>query len=162
MIAYASKNFNKEHLLILYRSIFETTIRYAIMHWGKTAGYLLDSVDILRKRAIRMIAGVRFPESSIPWARKWDLLPVRELYELEMLSFVHNNKVTFGRQKIQIRELRTNGWTFNLQKWRRAASRKQCPYMGPKYYNKLPKQIKEIMHKKKFRITLKRRLLSRM
>jgi len=80
------KNYLPTHILrILYNSLIFPHLNYGILVWGNSANKLLK----LQKKAIRVVANVKYNAHTQPLFKKLGLLTVTDILELQDLKFLY-------------------------------------------------------------------------
>ncbi len=83
----------KESLLTLYFALIHPHLNYGILAWGNANQNVLKSVNILQKRATRIINKVSYNSHTDPLFRESSVLKIADLYELSTLMFMHKFKM---------------------------------------------------------------------
>ena len=79
-------------LLMLYNSLIYPYLNYCAIVWGCAGATLLHKLEILQKRAVRMIANVYYLESTKPIFYELKLLKVKEIFTLQRATFMFKIK----------------------------------------------------------------------
>ena len=80
------KHFLPEHILLnLYNSLVLPHINYGILVWGSNS----QRVQILQKRAIRVITRSKYNSHTSPLFKKMNLLTVNDIYKIQCLKFYY-------------------------------------------------------------------------
>ena len=83
------KNILPTHVLrILYKSVILPHLQYSILSWGFKPGRL----DKLQKRAVRIISNSEYNYHTDPIFKKWNLLKLKDLFELNVLKLIYKYK----------------------------------------------------------------------
>ena len=89
------KNFLPTDILrILYNSLLLPHLQYSVLSWGFKMGRL----DKLQKCAVRIIANSRYNSHTDPLFKKFNLLKLKDLFELNVLKLFYkyrNNTLPF-------------------------------------------------------------------
>ena len=72
---------NKQILLSIYHSLFQSHLMYGLCVWGNTANSYLEKLYLTQKRAIRSIAGLDFGEPTGNAFRELKILKLRDLFK---------------------------------------------------------------------------------
>ena len=70
-------------LKLLYNSLILPHLQYSILCWGANPGKTVK----LQKRAIRILAGIKYNAHTELWFRKFELLKVTDIFKVSMLRF---------------------------------------------------------------------------
>lgn len=163
LIYHAKKFFSTRHLLRIYFCVYEPVIRYGLVHWGGASKSYINTLEILQRKAVRAIAGIRQGDGSQKWFKKFRILTIPQLYDLERVVYAHRNQGSFSSSSSSkpidpVRRLtheKRHGKILFKPDWTRDRSRIQSPYSIPKIYNGIPVKLKQIMNYKAFRKKLK-------
>lgn len=81
--------------LLLYNSLFCSTLRYCFLVWGTTTVTNLDKIHRLQKKAARAIENVAYDEHTAPIFQKLNMIHIHDLYNLVLLTryklYIKNN-----------------------------------------------------------------------
>ena len=80
----------QKHLKILYYSLIHSHLSYGIILWGNTYHKYLNRLEVVQKRAIRIIAGVPYNTHSSELFKKLDILKLRDIYNSQIGKFMYN------------------------------------------------------------------------
>lgn len=167
LVYHAKKFFSINHLLRIYFGVYEPVIRYGLIHWGGASKTNIKVLEILQRKAVRAIAGRRQGEGSEKWFKKFQILTISQLYDLERVVYAHRNQGSFSSSHKLIDPARRllhekrHGKVLTKPDWFSERSRMQSPYSIPKIYNGLPIKMKQIMNFKSFRKKYKIVLLAK-
>lgn len=151
MMYHLSKLFSQSHILTIYRTLYESVLKYGLVHWGGAGDSSLKPIRILQKQVIRNMAKIHRFSSSVPWFEKFQIPTLSRLYVLESVCFVNRNLARINRMDPINTQARRVGTKSVLPKWLRHRSRTQSPYSTSKFFNSLPKTFRSIMNFKRFR-----------
>ena len=135
----------------LYYSIFHSHLTYGIVIWGSS---LLASVKkklfLKQKRAIRIIANVKYNEHTHDLFRKFNILKIDEIIQLEQAKLMYRS-VTGNLPKPLMNFFEPNSTKYDTRQ-RRDPKFRKCNYKplydsfmvkAPRLWSTLPKEIKE-------------------
>lgn len=144
-------------LLQAYHSLIHSVISYAIIVWGHASS--VACVFSLQRRAIRIIAGLRFRDDCKSKFIEMRILTVPCIYILQCLLHVKNN-VQFYKRRDEIHSYQTRNCN-NLDNTylRLSKTRDGTAYWGIRLYNALPHIIKEL-EEKYFKCRIKKFLIN--
>jgi hypothetical protein len=93
-------------LIMLYYSLFHSTLSYGIIIWGHSSNS--QRLFILQKRAVRIIMGQGSTVSCRPFFKQLEMSPLKSQYIYSILLFVIKHKKyctsNFTRHNIQTRQ----------------------------------------------------------
>lgn len=72
--------------LLIYNSLFKSTLEYGILAWGDLPKHLKKSITTLQKKAIRLVAGEKQNAHTDPIFAKLRVLKFEDLYELKCIK----------------------------------------------------------------------------
>lgn len=143
----------------LYFGCFHNTIKYGIVHWGLS--YEAQKVFVLQKRAVRVIANIKYGESCRGAFKSQSILTLASLYIYEVVCFVYKNKRNFGDNKIN-HHYNTRKKDYMLTpKHDTALFQKSLLFNGCKLFNILPDHIKNMSNIFKFKRAVKALLVDK-
>lgn len=76
----------------VYYSLIESRLRYGIAFWGMSSLYLINSLFILQKRAIRYLSLAKPRDSCRPLFIKEKILTIYSLFILETVCLIYKNR----------------------------------------------------------------------
>ena len=79
-------NCSRQILLSLYFAIFQSHLTYGICLWGNADFSILNKIILSQKRAIRVVAGLDFRESTNEAFRELKILKVTDLFKTNFAS----------------------------------------------------------------------------
>lgn len=139
----------KRLLLMFYKSLIEPILRYGISVWGGACATNLEPLKVMQNTVIKiMLRKPRLYPTAQIYSR--DLCNLKTLHILASCLYI---KKTYNVQKLINHNHQTR---INLARHiivppsNRSISQHSLIYLGPKFYNLLPNQIKKINTRKKF------------
>jgi hypothetical protein len=82
-----------EHiLLILYQTLISPHFSYALSCWGDSPKYVLNRMNILQKKALRIVSNVKYNSHCDPLFKKYKILKVHDLFKLQCIRLAYKNK----------------------------------------------------------------------
>jgi hypothetical protein len=86
-LSYYVKFKYKPLLKVYYHAIIESKIRYGIIIWGSASQSPMKRILVIKKRAVRLIQGIRKRTSCRQAFKNLKLLPFYSLYIYEIIIF---------------------------------------------------------------------------
>ena len=80
----------KKVLMLLYNSIILPHLSYCNIVWGNSYSSHLTKLNLLQKRAIRIMSHAEYNSPTYPLFRENRILPVQELITLDTLIFMYH------------------------------------------------------------------------
>ena len=162
-------SFTQNVLLSLYSTLVLPYINYGILAWGNCSSYLLERILLLQKKAMRVVSNVHFRYHTHTLFFSNNVLKVHDLYKLNLAVFMFqkythelppalSNLFMTNNQIHQYPTRQVNH--FHLPRTRTALMQDTFIYTGPKFWNSLPQNIKEIRNLSLLKLKVKKRLLS--
>lgn len=143
-------------LITAYHSLIHSVISYAILVWGHASSSA--AVFSLQRRAIRIIAGLKFRDDCKSKFTELRVLTVPCTYILQCLLHINTNLEKYTiRNEIHSYHTRINNYLDNSY-LRLSKTRVGTTYWGIKLYNALPHEIK-LLQQKDFKHRIKHYLL---
>jgi len=149
---------DKNLIIMLYKSLVESRLRYCNVVWGGLCNEHLIKVENVQKRIIKTIFKLnRMYPSSLLFSEN-GLLTVRGLYILDAVSFVHSSShfSQIGHTKNTRSNVKKN---LQVQKCNFTAVQKFISFNGPRLYNQIPAEIKNIVNIYRFKKATKQYIL---
>lgn len=123
-----------------YFGYFHSILSYGVELWGDAADR--ERVFWLQKRAIRVVAGVRWDHPAKELFIGYKILTLPSLYILEVAKQVRYNLEQFQSNAHEPKYHLRRGQELRAPRTRLAKAKKCLNYIGPKIYNQVPDDIK--------------------
>ena len=137
-----------------YNSFILPYLEYNLLHWGGTNVTHLEPLVIVQKRIIRTIADADYLAHTTPLFHSLKLLKLRDLYKFQAVVDTHI-KIKHGKYNIS-HELHTRNSQLALPKFHRLTRTQQSvTFNGPTFWNRLPKELRNISSLPDFKLKLK-------
>jgi hypothetical protein len=148
---YFLRNFCDESLLrSLYFALIHSRLQYGIQCWGGTFKYLIDRLRVTQNFFLRIILRKNLRDSSFPLYNDLKILPIQHLFIYKVLRIFYvrsGNRQNFNRY---YSTRNTVQGIFILPKVKKIIFRRSLSYLGPKFFNQIPGDIKLVNSKKRF------------
>lgn len=131
---------NTDTVRTAYFALFETYMRYGLAVWGGSLKGNMDRVLILQKSAIRVLARLSPRDSCRRYFKELNILTVVGLYILESSLYAQSRQPTRGADTHNHNT--RSAMNFTLPAHRLKIFEKQPAYMGAKFLNLLPEEVK--------------------
>jgi len=160
----------KKCLLTLYYSLIYPHFNYCVAMWGSAAKTVLLKLQLLQKRAVRLIDHAAYLSHSDPIFKKLSILKLSSLYKFSCLLFMFklkNNQIPNSCKDLvlvndsssTVYSLRTID-NFVVPNHRTTLRSKCIKIQGPKFWKSLPDSIRAIntliAFKKQLKLSLDR------
>ena len=159
-------------LLMVYYSMIHSHLSYCISSWGSASKTTLNPLDILQKRAVRIITHSKSKAHTTPLFHKLQILKLQDLYTLEIAKLMHrlhNNSLNICNLNRDTYKLLDNTHSYHtrrkqsknyfIPRVKTTQSQNSLTYIGPKVWNEIPLNVKNMKYCK-FKNELKRRMIS--
>ena len=141
-----------------YYGMLYPFMSYNILIWGSTYNRHIEPLFIQQKRIIRIIANAKFLDHTSPLFKKYEILKLNDIYKFHLL--VHTHKAV--SENVYNAPHDRNTRYRNLARpvdHRLTHTRHAVSHMGPKEWNKLPVELRNIVSLKCFKKHLKKYLM---
>ena len=139
-------------LILLYNSLINSKIIYCIEAWGNTAKVHKEKILKIQKRLVRMLFKKPQNEHSPPLFKKARILPIEELYQLRILLIAHDQFYKYVKKSTPKYYTRQSQHDLPLPPSTSASGHRQVLYQASEFWNRLPKNIREIEKKNKTKV----------
>ena len=137
-----------------YYSFVYPYLTYNIIHWGNSSACYLDKLIVLQKRMIRLITNSEYLAHTDPLFHELKLLKLNDIYKFFTCAYMHE-AVRNGLFATQ-HNINTRNSNLPQSEFRRLTqTQKSISYMGPKTWNNLPADLRQIDKLSTFKIKLK-------
>ena len=165
-IGRARKLLPQNILLMLYHSMIYPYLTYCNIVWGSANPTVIKRLEILQKRAVRIVTNSSFNSTSGPLFFRLKLLKLSDIVNFQtaqfmfkvknnLLPIICNNYVTVASMASQVYVTRHHSF-FNILGCRTGLREKSLKIRGPKIWNRLPVLIQNLCSF----LTFKRELFS--
>ena len=149
-------------LLTLYNAFINSKMSYAIELWYNAANYIVQSVCILQKRAVRAIKNAHYLAHTDEFFNNLDILKLESLYELKisLVFYKSLNNCDYFPDLYEYIFSNTNAHSYFtrnsadivLPLYKRAKSQNSIYFRGANIWNNLDVEVKnaDTVHKFKF------------
>lgn len=155
-------------LYTLYCSLIMPYMNYGILAWGNACSVYINRLFKVQKRALRIISNSHYRSSTNPLLIKFDVLSVKDMYNLELGTFMfkfNNNLLPntfddlFTKQSdIHVIDTRHKD-QFRLPLTKKVFCEKSIRFTGIRLWNGIDSTIKESLNVKHFRSAFKSHLM---
>ena len=145
--------------MLIYNSLFESRLRYALLGWGTASDHVLSKVKVLQNRAVRFITFSSFRSRLAPLYSALKILPLHKLLFLQRSIFMHNlhyKNLPFAlgvychQPEHRYATRYTTSKNYVLPPVSTNRSKGSIKFSGPKAWAKVPKHLKDIAFRKPF------------
>lgn len=155
---------SRENLRMVYFSLAESLIRYCILIWGGLYQESLKALNIIQRGILKILFKKDRKHSTEALFSEVEVMTVRQLYVCSCLMWMYRNNngsndeqsVHYLRDEIVTRHHRAAEVPF----FRSSHLQRFVFFQGPKLFNMLPPEIKEISTKSRFKKTIIRFIMS--
>ena len=144
---------NLKQIIIFYQAVIESKLRYGIYFWGSSK--CMNDVLISQKRIIRSITGLDRFESCKESFKNLKILTVFGLYIFELCLYTYKNKQKFIMNSQYHTFDTRNRDNIHVDFTSLSLKQNTPDIIGPKFFNKLPNEIKNSKSIKIFKKRLK-------
>ena len=81
---------DRESLMLIYNSLFDSRLRYGILAWGTSSEQKLSKLRVLQNRAVRFITFSSFRTPAAPLFASLKILPLNEILFHQKSIFMHS------------------------------------------------------------------------
>ena len=156
--------------MMIYNSLFDSRLRYGILGWGTASETLLSKIRVLQNRVIRFITFSEFGTRSISMYSTLDVIQLDDQLFLQRSIFMHSlyyKNVPFSlsfycSQTLHDRSTRyKSNKNFVLPISKTVRSQTSIKFAGPKAWNEISIDLKELAFRKPFTKRLKKSILDK-
>ena len=128
-----------KQLKIVYSSLIESQIRYAILGWGGAMNNVLNNLIITQKRTLKIIHNkkLQYPTEELYKIAK--TLDPRQLFYMTNAIKLYEIKKSYKNTTHNLRQTKQ----LTVPHMTKTIGQRSSFYLGPKIFNSLPSEIKE-------------------
>lgn len=149
---------SRRNLRIVYTALAESLIRYGVVIWGGLYNNTLGSLEVMQNTILKILFKKDRRYSTAALYAELDIFNVRKIYVYEIMIWMFNS--LFGRDvEPDVRGCVTRSIVncdVRVPLFRKSHIQRFVFYYGPKVYNSLPVNIKNIHNKLLFRKQIKK------
>ena len=162
-------NFPIHILQIIYSTMISPYLNYGILAWGNSSKFLLDSLFLLQKRAIRIINNAGYLSHTNEFFHKNKILKLIDLFDYNLGIFMYKYSTNdlpdvflhMFKRNYSVHNYPTRQRdAYHLPRTRTIFAMKTIMYAGPKYWNDLPPELKGCLSLSSFKCKLRQYLLN--
>lgn len=145
---------NRKNLLILYNSLVESLINYCIVVWGGLFNTTSHNLQVTQNSILKTILKKNKLFSTEALYTETKLLNIRKLYAYQCLLFMYKLPThNYVSHTYTTRHINNKSITIPL--FKKTHTQRFVFYHGPKFYNLLPTEIKNIKKISRFKKEMK-------
>ena len=159
---------DREALMLIYNSLFDSRLRYGILAWGTTSEQKISKLRSLQNRVVRFITFSSFRTSVAPLYASLKILPLNEMIFMQKSIFMHSihyNSLPFALQSYceqpehRYSTRYKTSRNYVIPKSITNRGQRSIKYTGPKAWAEVPLLLKDIAFRKPFSKKLKEYIL---
>ena len=159
---------DRESLMLIYNSLFDSHLRYGILAWGTTSEQNLSKLRVLQNRAVRLITFSSFTTPAAPLYTSLKILPLNEMLFLQKSIFMHSlhfNTLPYALKMYCQKPEHSYPTRYKTSKnyvlpnFTTNRGQSSIKYTGPKAWAEIPTLFKDIAYRKPFSKKLKEHIL---
>ena len=142
----------------VYFSIAYSRLQYGITTWGNSAAKYVNKIQVQQNYIVKIITKTLFFKTKVsPLYDELKLLKLNKIYKLEISKLMYKFKfeslpICFNQYFVLPSETHSystrfvTGDNYSLTRFNKSDSQRSIRYEGPKIWNELPADIKNIAH----------------
>ena len=145
----------KQILISVYYSLVYPHLCYGITVWGSTSNYLLNRLQVLQNKCLRVIEGWQFKQKIKPLYEKYDFLNINQIHFFEVAKFMYytvhrlqpaifDDYFKFVTSVSRHRLRSVNDDKLYLPFFKNKSGQNLIKFKGVKIWNSLPKNIRTL------------------
>ncbi len=143
---------SQKHIKTLYYSMFHPYLEYGNIIWGSAAQSLLKPIEILQKKAVRIINNSNYNTHTGPIFKSHNILSLHDLHSLQVNKFMyqyhHNSLPTplmdlFTPNRIIHHHNTRHRDSPHIVYRRTAKASQSIVHKGPKFWQSVPQNVKD-------------------
>ena len=148
-----------QNIKTLYETLVQPHMEYGITLWGGTHDTYVNQVIVQQKKIIRSITNKKYNEHTDPLFNQLNLLKLKQLHKLNVAKFMYKVSKNDLPKPINIQyKLNTNVHAHDTRQLqnphirhrRTMQASKQITHTGPKMWQQVPSNLKNISNLKLF------------
>ena len=168
VISRLRSTLSQSSLLMLYSSLILPYLNYGLLVWGNTHQTLLERVFLLQKKSIRIVCDATLRSHTNPLFINNKILKITDLYHFQLGQFMYKYSKQMLPDAFHDMFVKNNlihnyptrqSNKFHLPLLRTCFAQNTFIFDGPKYWNKLPNEVKNAPSLNVLKKTLKEFLL---
>lgn len=139
----------------VYHAIFQSQLSYGIIAWGSAYKNDIDKINVIQRRILKIILRKPRIYSTDRLYEDAEVMDARQLYAYIAIQLTHKNKNDITLQNFNYTTRRAVNIPIQENMPILKLYEKAVIFFGPKMYNTLPLQIRNITSLNKFKISAK-------
>ena len=145
----------KQIVISIYYSLVYPHLCYGIIVWGSTSNYLLNRLQVLQKKCLRVIKGWQFKQKIKPLYEKYDFLNINQIHFFKVAKIMYysvhrlqpaifDDYFKFVSSVSRHRLRSVNDDKLYLPFFKNKSGQNSIKFKGVKIWNSLPKNIRTL------------------
>jgi len=131
---------------IIYLSLFQSIFQYGLLVWGGLNECAVRPLKILQRKIIRIcLCKNNLVGSTGENFKLFRVLPFESVYKKVTILYVIQNYETFVDMEIIGKKREVRAFDVNIIYYKKAFGQKFINYLGPKYFNLMPLNLKKLI-----------------
>ena len=157
---------NTPALRQLYFALFHSHLQYGLLTWSSTFKSYLKKISVLQNKAVKIVGGGKWMEKATPFYSHLKILKLVDLIDFETAKFMHKylsqklptNFDNYFKILSKYQTKSTRGTSYNnvfLPYFKTKKLQRSIKFQGPKLWNSLNNNIKNLKSLRVFKSKLK-------
>jgi len=140
----------KKTLITVYKSLIESKLRYCNIIWGGLYDEHLKQINVTQRHILKVILKLPRDYPSVQLYSNNNILSTRGLYMVDLLVFVHKRNI-YSKIDHSIETRSKQNKLLKVVRCRSTAAQRFISFLGPRLYNFLPRNLKDIGSIRRFK-----------
>lgn len=150
---------SKKNIMILYNSLVESILRYCIVAWGGAFNTTIKIVETTQNIILKIILKKERLFSTNKLYDESNILNVKLLFAYQCIMRIYTNAENFTQKNTRLTRSVAN-MEIPVQFFKKSLSQRSLSFFGPKFFNIIPIHLRQIIKTKKFKIEIKKYLIT--
>lgn len=143
------------YMRMVYFAIAQSVLEYGIIAWGGTYSKTISPLTNLQNKIVKLcLKKTRFYSTTQAFL-DFDVMTTRQRYTVTLLNFVFRNLSKFSLQATHRLTRRLLDRPLMVPLYRKTLCQKHANYLGPKMYNNLESDFKNLLSRANYKIKIK-------
>lgn len=150
-----------DYLRKVYFALFQSHINYGLVGWGGARDNCLRDLENLQKWVLKIIyrKGRSFPTDQLYIESK--IFDPKQLYFQKLLMCINRKKININVVRHQHHTRNRENELVLVPASNKEIGHRSFKFLAPKFYNYLPKDLRDVIFRKKFKKLLKNWIIQR-
>lgn len=150
--------FNRKNLLLVYNALVESVLRYCVIVWGGLTKNARKGLQTSQNSLIKIMLRKDLLHPTDELYHESGIMNIKTIFIYQSLMYMFSQDHPLIEQERRYVTRAVVIETLELRFFKNCCSQRFIFYVGPKYYNRIPLEVRRIRNRKRFSRELRKLL----